>query len=134
MSAENVEIVLDSYRRFNAGEPVASFVREYYHADAEWHVAREDPDSAVHRGVAAITKHHERWIESYPDLRLKGSEAKANGDRVFAWVRVVGHGAGSGLPVDMRLAHVLTFRDGKIARVGVYYDRSDALKAVGLEE
>jgi ketosteroid isomerase-like protein len=34
----------------------------------------------------------------------------------------------------MRLAHVLTFRDGKIARVGVYYDRSDALKAVGLEE
>jgi ketosteroid isomerase-like protein len=134
VSHENVEIVLDSYRRFNAGEAVASFVREYYHADAEWHVAREDPDSAVHRGVAAITKHHERWIESYPDLRLERLEAKANGDQVFAWVRVVGHGAGSGLAVDMDLAHVVTFRDGKIACVGVYYDRSEALKAAGLEQ
>jgi ketosteroid isomerase-like protein len=112
----------------------ASLVREFYHADAEWHVAREDPDSAVHRGVAAITKHHERWIDSYPDLKLERLEARANGDQVFAWVRVVGHGAGSGLPVDMRLAHVVTFRDGKIARVDVYYDRSHALKAVGLEE
>jgi hypothetical protein len=28
-------------------------VREYYHADAEWHVAREDPDLAVHRGTVA---------------------------------------------------------------------------------
>jgi ketosteroid isomerase-like protein len=106
----------------------------YYHPDAEWHVAREDPDSAVHRGVKAITEHHERWIDSYPDLKLERLEAKANGDRVFAWVRVVGHGAGSGLHVDMRLAHVVTFRDGKIARVEVYYDRSEALKAAGLED
>ena len=112
----------------------ASLVREYYHTDAEWHVAREDPDSAVHRGVAAITKHHERWIDSYPDLKLERLEAKANGDQVFAWVRVVGRGAGSGLPIDMDLAHVVTFRDGKIARVDVYYDRSEALGAVGLEE
>jgi ketosteroid isomerase-like protein len=134
VSQENVEIVLDSYRRFNAGEPLASLVREYHHADSEWHVAREDPDSAVYRGVAAITKHQERWIDSYPDLKLEASEAKANGDQVFAWVRVVGHGAGSGLPVDMRLAHVVTFRDGKITRLDVYYDRSEALRAVGLEE
>jgi ketosteroid isomerase-like protein len=111
----------------------ASLVREYYHADAEWYVAREDPDSTVHSGVAAIAEHHERWIDSYPDLKLERLEAKANGDQVFAWVRVVGHGAGSGLAVDMDLAHVVTFRDGKIARVDVYYDRSEALKAAGLE-
>jgi ketosteroid isomerase-like protein len=109
-------------------------VREYYHADAEYHVAREDPDSAVHCGVAAITKHVERWIEAYPDLKLERSDGKAVGDQVFVWVRLVGHGAGSGALVEMEMAHVITLRDGKFARVDEYYDRAEALKAVGLEE
>jgi ketosteroid isomerase-like protein len=38
------------------------------------------------------------------------------------------------LAVDIDLAHVVTFRDGRIARVDVYYDRSEALKAAGLED
>ena len=134
MSQKNVELVLDGYPRFNAGEPLAPLVREYYHADAEYHVAREDPDSAVHRGVAAITKQMESWIDAYPDLKLEVSEARANGDQVFAWVRFLGHGAGSGLPVDMELGHVITLRDGKYARVEEYYDRVEALKAAGLSE
>jgi ketosteroid isomerase-like protein len=132
MSDENVELVLDGYPRFNAGEPLAPLVLEYYHADAEYHVAREDPDSAVHRGVAAITKQMESWIEAYPDLKLEVSEARANGDQVFVWVRFVGHGAGSGLLVDMEVAHVITLRDGKYARVDEYYDRAEALRAAGL--
>jgi ketosteroid isomerase-like protein len=105
---------------------------EYYNADAEYHVAREDPDSAVHHGIDAITKQLESWIEAYPDLKLEPSDAKANGDHVFAWVRFVGHGAGSGLPVEMEVAHVITLRDGKIARQDEYYDRAEALKAAGL--
>jgi len=76
----------------------------------------------------------ESWIDAYPDLTLEVSEARANGDQVFVWVRFVGHGAGSGLPVDMEVAHVITLRDGKYARVDEYYDRDEALKAVGLEE
>ena len=132
MSHENVKVVLDGYARFNAGEPIAPLVPLYYHADAEYHVAREDPDSSVHRGIAAITKQMESWIEAHPDLRLEPRDSKANGDQVFVWVRFVGHGAGSGLPIDMEVAHVVTLRDGKFARVDEYYDRAEALKAVGL--
>jgi ketosteroid isomerase-like protein len=54
--------------------------------------------------------------------------------KFFVWVRFVGHGAGSGLPVEMEVAHVVTFRDGKIARVDEYYDRAEALEAAGLSE
>ena|ERR1700726_730179 len=134
VSQEKVAVVLSGYARFNAGEPIAPLVPEYYHGDAEYHVAREDPDSAVHRGVAAITKQMESWIEAYPDLKLEALDSKANGDQVFVWVRFVGHGAGSGLPIDMEVAHVITLRAGKFARVDEYYDRAQALKAVGLTE
>lgn len=134
MPQENVDFVLDSYPRFNAGERLATLVPQFWHADGEYHVAREDPDSAVHRGIDAIRMQMESWIDAYPDLKIEPVEGKANGDQVFVWVRFVGHGAGSGLPVEMELAHVITIRDGKFARVDEYYDRAEALEAVGLAE
>jgi ketosteroid isomerase-like protein len=109
MSKENVEIVRDAYARYNAGEKTAELW--FWHRDAEYHAAREDPDSAVHRGIDAIRKH-----------------------QVFLWVRFIGHGATSGIPIDMELAHLYTLRDGKAARVVEYMDRNEALEAAGLRE
>jgi hypothetical protein len=48
MTKSNVEIVLEGYERFNAGERAPE--PWFWHPDAEYHVAKEDPDSAVHRG------------------------------------------------------------------------------------
>ena len=53
---------------------------------------------------------------------------------VFLWVRFSGHGEGSGAPVEMELAHVLTMRDGKVAQTVEYFDRAEALEAAGLSE
>jgi ketosteroid isomerase-like protein len=36
--------------------------------------------------------------------------------------------------VAMELAHVLTMRDGKVARTVEYFDRAEALEAAGLSE
>lgn len=49
-------------------------------------------------------------------------------------VRFAGHGAASGIPLEMELAHVYTMRDGKAARAVEYMDRVEALEATGLEE
>jgi len=132
-SRANMQIVLDSYPRLNTGD-LATLVPQFYHPDAEWHVASEDPDSAVHHGIEAIRKHIETWIDAYPDQKIEPLEGRANGDQVFVWVRFVGRGAASGAGIEMKLAHVFTLRDGRCARVDVYYDRTEALKAVGLEE
>jgi ketosteroid isomerase-like protein len=131
--------VLDSYPRFNAGESLATLVPQLFHPDAEYYVASEDPDSTVHRGIDAIRKHTENWIDAYPDLQIEPLEGKANGDQVFDWLRFVGHGASSGVPIEMKFAvpiemkfaAVVTLHDGKFARVAEYYVRSEALKAVG---
>ena len=89
---------------------------------------------ATHRGIDAIRAQFARWYDAYPDLRVEPQEAKSSGDRVFLWVRFSGHGGGSGVPIDMQLAHVWTLRDGKAARVVEYFDRAEALEAVGLAE
>jgi hypothetical protein len=52
MSQENVEVVLAGYAQFNAGERRPELW--FWHPEAEYHAAREDPDSAVHRGIDAI--------------------------------------------------------------------------------
>jgi ketosteroid isomerase-like protein len=131
MSEENVQILLDAYARYYAGDRIPDLW--FWHPDAEYHVAREDPDSAVHRGFDAIRQQVASWHEAYPDLRVEILEAlEASEDRVLLWVRFVGHGATSGIPLEMQLAHLYTMRDGKAVKVVEYMDRSEALEAAGL--
>jgi uncharacterized protein len=130
VSQTNVEIVLDGYARFNAGEQIPELW--FWHLDAEYHAAREDPDSAVHRGIDAIRRQFASWLDAYPDLTVEPVEARGQGDKVFLWVRFAGHGAASGAPLEMELAHVYTMRDGKAVRAVEYMDRDEAVQAAGL--
>jgi uncharacterized protein len=132
MSQENVEQVLGAYARFNAGEREPSL--DYWHEDGEYVTSSDDPDSDVHRGIAAVRRQFANWVEAYPDLRVEPLEVKDHEDDVFLWVRFLGHGALSGLPIEMELAHVCTLRDGKTVRVVEYGDRAQALQAVGLAD
>lgn len=65
---------------------------------------------------------------------MEPQEAKAAGRKVFLWVRFSGHGAGSGAPMEMEMAHVVTVEDGRIRRVQEYMERAEALRSAGLLE
>jgi ketosteroid isomerase-like protein len=130
MSSENVERVIEGYDRYNAGERTPEL--SFWHDDAEYHASPTDPDATIHRGIDAIRRQFKTWEEAYPDLRVEPLDVKDAGDHVFSWVRFVGHGASSGVPIDMELAHVQTFCDGKVTRLTEYPDRAEALAAVGL--
>jgi ketosteroid isomerase-like protein len=56
------------------------------------------------------------------------------GDQIVVFARLRGRAHASGIPLDEPVAHVFTFRGGKLARLHVYEDRDEALKAVGLRE
>jgi ketosteroid isomerase-like protein len=124
------EAVRDGYAAFNSGERDATV--EWWHGDGEYVVSREDPDSATHRGLDAISAQNRRWVDSYPDLRVEPLDIRPNGDRVFVWVRFSGHGAGSDVPIEMELAHVCTIEDGRFKRIEEYMDRDEGLAAAGL--
>jgi ketosteroid isomerase-like protein len=147
MSQENVEqrnvnVVLDGYARFNAGAgdlewrlaTLPDAVASVWNVDGEYHTDARDPDTAVHRGIDALARHFTSWLEAYPDLKLEPLEVRANGDQVFLRVHFSGHGAESGIPIEMELFHDVTVRGGKLARTVEYSDRSEALEAVGVSE
>jgi len=73
-------------------------------------------------------------VDAYPDLRIEILEAKDGGDQVFLWVRFIGHGAASDVPLEMELAHVYTVRDGRATRVVEFMDRREALEAAGVSD
>ena len=85
-------------------------------------------------GIDAVRRQFASWVSAYPDLKVEPVEARANGDVVFVWVRFTGHGGASGVPMEMEIAHVNVLRDGKVARIEEYFDRSEALAAAGLKE
>jgi hypothetical protein len=53
---------------------------------------------------------------------------------VLVFVRATATGRGSGVPVERRTAHELTFSDGTLVNFKVYSDREAALDAAGVSD
>ncbi|MDP9270872.1 MAG: nuclear transport factor 2 family protein [Chloroflexota bacterium] len=140
MSQEDVEdIIRGAYAKFNRAKPDTSgegklASLDFYHPDAVYVNDANDPDPGIHRGIGAVREQVRRWVEAYPDLQVEPLEIQTNGDQAFVWVRFSGHGAESGVPIDMELAHAVTVKDGKVLRVEEYSNRADGLEAAGLRE
>ena len=79
MSQAVIDFVVEGYRRYNERD-----------RSRPW----PDDDNAAH------------WHDTYPDLWVTVTDVRVNGDKVLAWVHRSGHGAGSGVPIEMQLAHV----------------------------
>jgi ketosteroid isomerase-like protein len=129
MAPENIEeLIRWGYDWFNRErEPPPTWL-----SDGEFVNSREDPDHATYRGIEAIRAQNQGWFDSYPDLHVEPVEILANGNRVFVWTRFTGHGADSGAPMEMELAHVFTMENRRTRRLEEYFDRAEALAAVGL--
>jgi ketosteroid isomerase-like protein len=88
----------------------------------------------------AVNAFNRRDLDGFAELGTPDIEwitsmgARDLGDRVLMLGRVEGRGKSSGVPVNMPLAQVYDFRDGKVCRIRSYLDHAEALKTVGLEE
>ena len=80
------------------------------------------------------------WISEFfeafdEESRFEIEEILADGDDfVVAKVRLVGHGAHSGAPLDLRHIGVTWFQDGKMTRWAGFAHRCEAFEALGLQE
>jgi ketosteroid isomerase-like protein len=131
------DLILTGYEYFNrsADRPVEErdlASPDFWHPDAVYVNSSDDPDPGVHRGLEAIGEQVGRWVETYPDLRVEPLEIRTNGNVAFVWVRFSGHGAESGVPIEMELAHIVTVDGGKFRRIEEYLDRAEGLRVAGL--
>ena len=91
-------------------------------------------DSQERRGLGAMrlfmAEWHDAWAEDYT---TQTESIREYGDVVIALLRFTGHAKASGVEVAGGIFEVYRFRDGKIAEVEDFTDRTEALKAAGVE-
>jgi ketosteroid isomerase-like protein len=90
--------------------------------------------SADFRGREGIERFYAMLSESWEEFRSVVDDYRDLGDRVLLLGRNTARGNGSGVTVDAPTAAVLDFRDGKVSRIRLYLDQSEALRAAGLAE
>jgi ketosteroid isomerase-like protein len=87
----------------------------------------------LYRGVEGVRRFIAELDESFEDVRFETDEIRESGDRLLELTRLRARGRGSGIPVEQQFARIWEFRGEKAARLHVYLDRAEALRAAGIE-
>jgi ketosteroid isomerase-like protein len=133
MSQENVDLVLESIRRFRPSG--LDEWAELWHQDTRMTIAEGWPEPGPFIGLDAVRREFERVIESFSALRFEDVEVAADsGDWVVATYRVPTRGAASGVESDVRVAVAYRVRDGLLIECAVRWRVEDALEAAGVSE
>jgi ketosteroid isomerase-like protein len=126
---DNVESVRRLVEAINANY----LPRDLLTDDVELKNATTAVTDATYIGYEGGLKWREDFFDVMEDARYTLDEVLATGpDYVVIANSLVGKGASSGAPVDMRWTSVFWFRDGRICRAAGFNTRAEALAAVGL--
>lgn len=134
MSQENIEAVKRAVAAVNERD-VDRYLANCTD-DFELHTPAA-PIGGAYEGLVAVRRFFADIQDTSPDFRLDLERVEAIGaDRVLAFLRVSASGRASGIATaeGRPTTNVYDLVDGKIRRVRVFFDRQEALDAVGLRE
>ena len=124
----NAAAVLSAIDADNAGD--VDGLLSMADPDIEWEVAPEHPAATTHRGCEAVREYHEDWPNTVQDLTIDLQSVAESGDSVVTVCRLRGRGGESGPDVEVEIAFLTTFRDGKAIRVEEFLNPDEALRAL----
>src|SRR3954468_15749239 len=134
MSQENVELVRSIYAAWGRGDFSST---EWAHPDIEF-VSADGFEVGSSTGLAGMGRAWRNWIDAWEEYRVEVDEyCELDGERILVLMLHCGRGKTSGLDVGQTKragANVLHVRDGKVARLVLYWDRDRALVDLGLSE
>jgi hypothetical protein len=108
-------------------------VLELLDPEVELHDRPESPDASVYHGLDGARTAFDTSIEMFHDFELVPQALYETPTDIVVVLQMRGHGRESGVPVDDRIAHHWTMRDGRPVRCQVYSDPDEALSAAGIE-
>lgn len=124
----NVELAQRGYAAYNRCDWDA--LREIFAADLEVHRAG---GMGTVSGSDAVLGFAEPDSFEWQRLEPQG-EFLEEGDRLFIALLARARGRESDMVVEQPVFHVVTVRDGAVARIVVSFDRAEALAALGRRE
>jgi ketosteroid isomerase-like protein len=133
VSQQNVELTWQAVRSFNEGGLDA--LLEYLDADVEWLPPRESMEPGIYRGHDGVRDYLGRLAAIFGDGRVEPLEViDVDDDRVIAVIRSIVRSEHSSVDITADWAWLITSANGRGVRVEIFTDKSQALKAVGLED
>jgi len=137
MSQENVEkarrlfeqIVEEALSGAGVGESDPSL-----HPDIEYREDPRWPGSGIYCGLEAIRARFDEYRDIFGDTELALGEALDAGDSVVLVFTTRGESVATKLPFEHEWAWIWAFRGERITGWRAFFDKAEALKAVGLEE
>lgn len=127
MSADHIAVAKRMYAARNRGD-IESVLAEC-DPDVEWQPHLATLGGKPILGRAGVREYLASLDQDWESFHHEPEEFFDLGDKVVAFLRTTARGKSSGIDVDMRVAHVLTFRTGKVLRFVTYLDRGEALRA-----
>jgi ketosteroid isomerase-like protein len=133
VSQENINLGERLVAAVNAGALSDALAEQLLTPDFRIDNASTAVTDKTYYGAAGMREWARDFFEAFDGDAHWGLETVAHGDDYLVSMnRLVGHGAASGAPLELRWAGVSWFRDGKVARATGYARRREALEAVGL--
>ena len=133
MSQENVELVRRAYGHTQATGQVYA---EGFAPGFVWDMSKYEgwPEQQRYEGVDGAQRFIDDWTGAWDDWEIEIEEIYDVGDEVVVVVHQRGRARTTGMALDMAFAQTWTIRDGRLTRMDMYSDPSDALKAAGLTD
>ena len=130
MSQANIDIVRSIY-----ADPrgLSSAASDKFAPDAEFDFTEIYPDKPLMKGVEELRRFRATGPWSGSPIHFEPERFfHVDDDRVLVFVHASATGRESGVPVELRVAHQFTIRDGLVVQFKVYANRDQALGAAGL--
>ena len=125
----------DTTRDTGFGEDDLARTSELFDPDVELDATRAPMRDirGRYQGIAGMVEFWSRWLEAWESLELENEITDAGDAVLIAISQMTMRGKGSGAEVEFPSHwHVLSFRDGRIVRDGIYFDEGEARAAAGL--
>jgi ketosteroid isomerase-like protein len=134
MSRENVEILMRFGEAFNEGGFSSDATLSFFSADAVFEEPPEQPGASKARGRESIRRMFTKFDEAWQEHRSEPEDIRVIDDERILVLTIEHFRGRDGIEIEQPGGTIFTLRDGKIARMQSFWERANALEAVGLRE
>ncbi|NBF01712.1 DUF4440 domain-containing protein [Pseudomonas sp. Fl5BN2] len=119
---DNLALIRSTYEGANSQENAKNTAAALA-PDARWTEAAGFPYAGTYVGFEAVLEHvFKRLGSEWHDFTFKVENYVAQGDKVFAYGNYQGIYKDSGKPIDVRVAHLWTLKDGQVTHFEQFVD------------
>ncbi|UMZ12438.1 nuclear transport factor 2 family protein [Pseudomonas sp. MPFS] len=119
---DNLALIKSTYEGANSQENARNTAAALA-PDARWTEAAGFPYAGTYVGFDEVLEHvFKRLGSEWQDFTFKVDSYVAEGDKVVAYGNYQGIYKASGKPIDVRVAHLWTLKDGKVTHFEQFVD------------